>query len=250
MNENLPPKRVTDVVRSQTRASGRDLQRPGLSGSPTLTADGRVSDSLPVLKAFQDFLDTERRHTQVRIVSLSGVFLVLLLCLAAGAFFIGWVFFDRIQQDFSRVQHGLSALRAEAGRVQSVTEVKLSELSQQARLLADQVADQTNLPAAREALDLGISNYISQVVDVQSAIGQLSEENTMLREELGELRAGWPTLTASVEAMAHEIDRLRTPSNTAAAAAGTAPSLDHSIEIAITPPGATRAVPWRLPIPE
>ena len=90
----IPPKAVKRQIRTRLPADA-DVSGPIEPGpapeetatmpavaSPVSPASQAAGRSLPVLEAFQEFLEEERRRTRNRILILSAVFLIVLLTVA------------------------------------------------------------------------------------------------------------------------------------------------------------------------
>ncbi len=119
--------------RMNTHASGAARPLPPIqdrAGShlPVLASDMALSeDSMPVLNAFREFLDQERRRTRARILWIS---LLLVLLFSVSAAVLVWMGRERIQE--LRADIGTANQKVEASRVSADAEIKkMSESAKQ-----------------------------------------------------------------------------------------------------------------------
>ena len=89
-----PPKVVEQEVVKRER--GITMVHPGVARS------GR--HDLPVLGAFGEFIETERRRSRNRMLLLAGFFIVILIAVVGAGLFIGMVLFDRMDRDLRTVE--------------------------------------------------------------------------------------------------------------------------------------------------
>lgn len=120
--------------RMNTHASGAaarplpPIQDRAGSHLPVLASDMALSeDSMPVLNAFREFLDQERRRTRARILWIS---LLLVLLFSVSAAVLVWMGRERIQE--LRADIGTANQKVEASRVSADAEIKkMSESAKQ-----------------------------------------------------------------------------------------------------------------------
>ena len=55
-----------------------------------------TTESLPVLQAFQDFLETERKHARRQVMAVTTFFLILFLIVAGAGAFFGYVYIGKM----------------------------------------------------------------------------------------------------------------------------------------------------------
>jgi hypothetical protein len=94
MTSNIPPKQtVTGSAGAPTPAFDQSYgglpEQPGALVSIHNAALHATPDSFPVLKAFQDYLETERQRARQRLILLSAFFAVLLIVVMVGLIAIG-----------------------------------------------------------------------------------------------------------------------------------------------------------------
>lgn len=103
MNQNIPPK---ETVTGSSAAAESVLGKP--FSEPTEESGALVSihnaalhanpDSFPVLKAFQDYLETERKRARQRLVMLSTFFAILLVMVMLALIGIGVYLFGKMSK--------------------------------------------------------------------------------------------------------------------------------------------------------
>ena len=99
---NLPPQ----VIRRQAR----DLT----SLTQGVPADRIALSSLPVLSAFQEFLETERRRTRQRLLSLGLVLVAVFLALGGTSWFVAVRVFNGFVESAQRMQAQMTSMRSES----------------------------------------------------------------------------------------------------------------------------------------
>ncbi|MDA3799305.1 MAG: hypothetical protein PF692_09520 [Kiritimatiellae bacterium] len=73
-------------------------------GSSMLAKPGEKG-SLPVLEAFQEFLEEERKRSRNRMFILSAIFTLLLVCVIFCGLFIGSVYLSKMKDELRQVSH-------------------------------------------------------------------------------------------------------------------------------------------------
>lgn len=240
-----------DVLLKSLEASRGSI--PSLRSSSSEIADiGDVSaESLPVLKAFQEFIETERRHARRQVMVVTTFFLMLfVLVTGAGAFF-GYVFFSQMNTDMAILRSELASANT---RVRKDTADMISTLAERT----------DSLPNSSDMIknaSLEISNTFSTALSarqaemdqIRSALKAVQLQNNELRTMFTDLALPDPSVSTS-KTMA-DSGILPTSGETAQIATSKASNLQenespHPLEIAILAPGANEPVKWRIPISE
>lgn len=110
----LPPQRLKQEVRDL--AANQDIQ--SLRNAAALDAFG---PRLPVLQAFREFVEVERRRAQKRLMVLAACFVAVLLLLGAVATVMGLRFAGQFRGQVAALQADLSAAGQEATALQDRT---------------------------------------------------------------------------------------------------------------------------------
>ncbi|MCO6400702.1 MAG: hypothetical protein J5I99_05680 [Verrucomicrobia bacterium] len=177
----LPPQALKQKVRNL--AANQDVQ--SLRDGATLQAFG---NRLPVLQAFQEFLEIERRQTRRRIRAMAFTFIgvVLALILVGVALFIS--FAGRMNGDVRRLEKALAAARDESGALRGDTQAiqrALDEAKAALSALQERVAQ--SVPSGNEENTTDFSALASALETLQS-LQQLDAETTALGQRLANLQ--------------------------------------------------------------
>ncbi|MBW7907444.1 MAG: hypothetical protein H3C50_00770 [Kiritimatiellae bacterium] len=177
----LPPQALKQKVRNL--AANQDVQ--SLRDGATLQAFG---NRLPVLQAFQEFLEIERRQTRRRIRAMTFTFIgvVLALILVGVALFIG--FAGRMNGDVQRLEKALAAARDESGALRGDTQAiqrALDEAKAALSALQERVAQ--SAPSGNEEKIPDFSALAGALETLQS-LQQLDAETTALGQRLATLQ--------------------------------------------------------------
>lgn len=175
----------------------------------------RTPKSLPVLAAFQEFLDSERRRARNLMITLSMFFVAVLLSVLATSLFVGMTFLNQIRGDFRDVQSDVNVSREMSMKTRSDTE----------SVLASFASDATNLR----------DDYDGKLKQVMEEVATFELENSSLKKEMDNLMTRLEALNISLESV--DEHRISSPA-------------DSTIAMSIVPRGGNRSTAWRLPIPE
>lgn len=112
---DLPPQVLKQQVREL--AASQDLQ--SLRDGASLETFG---PRMPVLQAFKEFLEIERRRARRRLVAVASVLLAVLVLVLAGGTLLAWQFAGRVRKDVRTLEQALAATREENGALRGHTE--------------------------------------------------------------------------------------------------------------------------------
>ena len=253
-----PPKRVSAEVREHDRESTR---RDGLPALRTpergLRRRGPAGmqidpESLPVLAAFQDFLESERRRTRNRILALTALVVLVLLGFIGGGLLVGTVFFDQVAGDVEDVRDDVARLEDATGRWRTDAATALDDFGRKAEALRGELqTGQEKMTSFRTALTNETASTRGELADVREFIQLLEPKNMDLTKDLTDLRLRMADVmerVASGAAVPAPVEVTRAPM--LAAAAPAAEPLRGPIVLRIVPPGSDAPTEWRVPIPE
>lgn len=259
MASNLPPKSVrSELIRRDPRAGELERRRSmdGRDSQSVLAALRRrgpvelkdIDEPLPVLQAFQDFLEAERARTRARILAILFLFSMLLIAVIGGGLLLGFVFHGRVQKDFARMQNEVAAARRASGDAAE----RAGVLQQATDRLARSVAtDQERMAAIQTQVVSNARNYEALLTDFGKVVASLETENEGLRRDLDTILQDWSAMTNRV---AHA-ESAAARSTLVASLIEEATPLTYqtprhsTLEITL-PTGDGRDVPWLVPIPE
>lgn len=268
-HEALPPKMVkAQLVRLDD--SLKQIERRQVAGIQ------RAPGSLPVLEAFQAFLENEQRKARRRMLMVTA-FAVVLLCVASGAGFM--LVRQQLRQaaaDFEAVGSRTDAIAETVDTLKRDQDAELLALENRFREESNQIiAQYSSLQQEQQALADTINN--SPLKTLEARFMRLETENEALQERLVALTAGrrqpagtpaaaapaeGPSSTTSPDDDVTPLEQAAIPdamvTDVLAATASANPAVtvvEHSqvYLMTIVPEGHTSGIRWMLPrqlIPE
>lgn len=233
---------------------------PSVRSSSDLADMADVSaDSLPVLQAFQEFIESERRHARRQVAIVTSFFLMLFLLVAGAGAFFGYVYFTQMNTEIAILR---SELASAGTSVRKDTAEMISSLAKRTESISDNIIGSDEL--IRKA-SLQISNTFSNAISSRQAeldqirrtLKAIQEENQDLKDKLSSIAAAGPAAATGMSMADSGIkpapseDAADTkPVNSIPALPGKRPAMLKPIEIAILAPNAKEPVKWRIPISE
>lgn len=180
----LPPQ----IVKHQVRSLAANQDALALRGGVGLQAGG---NRLPVLQAFQEFLEIERRKARRRLVATGLVFLGVLAAVLVTAAVLYARLASRVNAEVARLERALAQAREETGALRGDGEAMRRALEE-----AQQAVDALRVRAEREP---------ARAAEVDLAL--FASTLDALRR-LQDLQPEWTALSRRVEALAREADTL------------------------------------------
>lgn len=162
---------------------------------PSLHGDG----AFPVLKAFQDYLETERQQARKRLVTLTAFF-VSIMALVIGGFIVAFIFlFNRMDKQQSRLlEAALQERKAPPAAV-------VQEPPSPAVLAAQQATRQI------EAVTLNLQTNIGlQLASMGAVANRLDTKVDAQSEEMAKLRESLATMQKENERLRTDLPKLAT----------------------------------------
>lgn len=195
----IPPQVLKQQVRQL--AANQDLQ--SLKDEYALQAFG---NRLPVLQAFHEFLELERRQARrrLRIAALSFLGMLLGLLLIGGAFF--YRFAGRVNRDMRQLEQALAVARSESGALREDARTMQRAL-EEARQAVDSLRarfESSTLPGRVPARKL---DELSAAFELIPQVQQVQAEYHALRARLDGLQAQFELLLADREQWSARIQR-------------------------------------------
>lgn len=262
MTDELPPKMVkAQLVRLDD--SLKQIERRQVAGIQ------RAPGSLPVLEAFQAFLENEQRKARRRMLALTA-FAVLLLCAVAGAGFL--LVQDQLRQAAANVQDvgkRTDDIAATVDEIKCGQDAELLALENRFREESSQIiAQYTGLQQEQQAL---ATRNSSSLETIEERLQRLEKENAAWQEKFAALTSGQAALSTPespvVEVAATPVTAPDIPSAPATQAAVADSTSTMSVTIAaapdtpavtlvehplmylmtIVPEGQTSGIRWMLP---
>jgi hypothetical protein len=210
-------------------------------------ADG---EPMPVLEAFQKFLDAERRRARNRMLMLSAAFAGVLLIVIAGGIAAALSLMRPMQAGLVALRQDISGSERRAVRAARKVELAVEQAGQRDRRLREDLGrDRQSTAEAQAALKDQADAMKTDVDRTREMLRQLQADNLRLREEVLRGQAAAAALTPPA----------REPSQ-AVAGADVGPEIPPAtplvrrgprrFELSITPAGSDDGVPWRVSVPE
>ena len=173
---------------------------------PSLHGD---AGAFPVLKAFQDYLETERQQARKRLVTLTAFF-VSLMAIVVGGFIVAFIFlFNRMDKQQSRLDQQQSRLLEAAlqeRKAPPAPVVPAPEVPSPAVIAAQQATRQIEAVTLNLQTNIGqqlatmgaVANRLDTKVDAQNAeMTKLRETMAAIQKENEKLRTELPKLASA-----------------------------------------------------
>lgn len=247
---DAPPKQLDTEIRRIARThDGRTVVRSPAAVTAALPAG---ADSMPVLSAFNQFLDAERRSARRRMMALSFFFIIILLGISGALFFIGFGLFRQTQADLADLQQDMHAyrqtlsevsperIRGMLDRQQNAVESSLLSAIENTRL--------QTVEDSRSLIEQELTEREREVARLQEMLSEIDIENSRRRRETAALRTEWQAVMEHLRSA--PLSEL--PGEKTAAAVipqqRTSPRPQPHITVPLEVRG--QQIPFLLPIPE
>jgi len=206
---------------------------------PQPSAPEKPQESLPVLQAFQQFLDVERKRTRTRMITLTLVFIAVFVVIAAISLTVALTYTRQLRKDFLDMKDQVAVTQQDAQKVNNDTRTALQTFETEASKLRGDVLSVSDSTAAIK----------SRTESYDAALGKLSEtvnslviQNDALRSDMARFKSPQQTEPEPLRYQSIRESKQPQPAET-----DRSPS---TIVMPIVPRGMTNAVAWRIPLPE
>jgi len=255
--QDLPPKALkTQLVHLDQNL--KDIERSKFAGIQ------RAPGSLPVLEAFQGFLDKERKIARKRlmIVTTLSIFLLLLIS-GAGAAFI-YMQMKHMAVDYTAVTAKTNAIESQLNTKDKATQSQMGALEE---YLKNNAANHTQLLTAHSNVVTQTTQDRKQITEMQASLANLATENKALKAQIDNIVKDWQTINQRSEvgdrrASESVAERLhldskpqartkpidQSPAPSPQSPAPSPQNLTSSIELTIVPTNQKHGIRWRLPL--
>jgi hypothetical protein len=214
------------------------------------------TESMPVLEAFQQFLDAERRRSRNRMILLSAAFAGVLIIVIAAGVVAALSYVRPVQAGLATLQRDIGGSERRATRAARKVDEAMEQLSQRDRRLREDIGrDKQSLTEAQVTIKQQTESLQTDMDRSKDILRQLQQDNLRLRSELKAATVPAPSLAAAPtvpapsspqEAVAAERPVPVAPGRfTAGPQRGS-----RSFELSIAPVGADEGVAWRISVPE
>ena len=211
--------------------------------------------TLPVLEAFQRFLDEERRRARHRMVMMSCIFAVLIVLLIIAGVAVTMRLVTPVQYSVHSMRNDMSHLARESEYTADRLDEAMKRFRRQDSDLTEALRrERQALADARMTMRRETQDIASNVERMRSTVTRLELENERLRDELRVVKTEAPD---PVRAMRPSPDRSvarREPPvpRPSSGDARTAKPADRfaTFSMQIRPDGSDGPMSWRMPIRE
>jgi hypothetical protein len=243
-----------------------------------------IPESMPVLRAFHEFLDQERRHTQRRMIILAGVCIGLVAVVILCGVLLVANYGTSTRYQYKLMEHDLSDVREDASRARTTAESSANKYADKTDKLKDMIVNsqqqlatvQTRATTTAEQQQRDIEALRRQIELLQasrSLAAQGTAESDAYRKrqddlvrELEKTRAELLLAKAASERPVPPVqppppEPMRVeplpviPPPVAIAPVVVTPvstastSTATTVQMPLLPQGSERPVPWRMPVP-
>ena len=241
-----PPKKIdTQIRRIAKTHDGRTVVR----GNRPLPSSPLTAESMPVLSAFNEFLDNERKQARRRMIALSLFFIIILLGTSAALFYIGFGLFRQTQADIADLQTDLREYRHTLSEVSTENirgMIERRNTAVQGELLsAIENTRRQAIEDSRSVIEQELSRREQEISRLRKMLDELDMESSSRRREVAAIRTEWQAVMDRLRTTQQE-DLPRLPT-------ATTPSIQRTtrrgqIKVPLEVDG--RQISFLLPIPE
>ncbi len=196
-------------------------------------------ESLPVLEAFQEFLDYERRRTRRKLLTVSLFFLLLIMVILGAGGGIAYMFMRKVEDNVGSVESGLANLDESWQQDRQQIESSVAKaLADAGRLKQNLEKERDTLRKLENALTSRSKGTDVQIRKLVQALLALNKKNNSLQSDLTNVRQKLEATSTREESAI----------NTEPGAVPQAPSGFLELPIAVN--NSRQTMNWRIPIPE
>lgn len=248
---DAPPKQLdTEIRRIAKTHDGRRVVRSAATIRATIP---NGADSMPVLSAFNQFLEAERKNARRRMAALSAFFVFILLGLSGGLFYIGFELFSQTQADLADLQNDMREYR------QALAEVSPDKIrgmiNRQHGIVESELLsaiDETRrktIETSRTLLEEKLAEREREVENLREMLSEIDIENSRRRREAAAIRAELQAVMQSLRSKpATLVDMPPARATTTTPLRRPAPRPQPHLTVPVEVRGQRAA--FRLPIPE
>lgn len=218
--------------------------------SPAKVVSAEIDKSLnnlPILSAFQEFLDNERERTRKRLIVMSVSYLLALILILAVSFTGGMIMLKSLRKDFQNMQTELGRLQSLSLKAKTDAETLSERLSKETIKIRTELGSSADETAGK--LQTRVTAYDEKLTIMEKQVQALMTENVILKENLTSLQAGWLGLTNRMLSSSGKTDTTLSQSQLSNTPAGKPGTLSIMV-MSMKPAGLDHSMEWRIPIPE
>lgn len=217
-----------------------------------LAIDG---EPLPVLEAFQQFLEAERKRSRRRIIILSTAFSTVLLVVVISGIIMGASMLRPLHDNYRKMQSDMDAFNRATSRSKGKIDDMFERFGKQDRRLVEELArERQSVAETKEKLSNKTKQFEDDVARIHRLMGRLHAQNRELRKSIAEQNELIPALIAEASTPGHSVEPANAespvgPLRSASSQVKGQPKRE-TLRLAIRPDGFESSVAWRIPIPE
>lgn len=255
--KHIPKVSVPPATTAPVKANTQAVAIKGPSGVQIQ----KTPDSLPVLEAFQEFLDSEHRRMRNRMIGLSAVFTTIIILLVGGGVFTAVTMLGPIRSDVDTIRSTMATIEETSDATRQNTESALASMS----MMLEQ--EKQSFASTASEIETKVNDYSGNIEHLQGLVNSLQSENSSLKSQLKTIEQEWPHVSYQLAMIMKELDnmktRVRKPMETSAGtgeydsgtvampASKTMIAAENiSAVISFIPSGRNKRVTCLLPIPE
>jgi len=195
-------------------------------------------ESLPVLQAFQQFLDIERKRTRSRMITLTLVLVVLFVLVAGISLTVALTYTRQFTKNFRDMKDQVTTVQQDAEKVNSETRNALTNFENEASRLQ---RDVESVSQSTTEIKARTESYDAALTKLRETVNSLAAQNDSLRTDVARLKIAWPSEPQPLHYQSIQQTARQQP-----AQQSDSPS---TLVMPIVPRGKTNAVAWRIPLP-
>jgi hypothetical protein len=250
---DLPPR----ILRREVQRYAWELarRRVGRDSEGGVAPVAGAEESLPVLEAFQEFLDTERRRSRNRVIAVAGLSFLMVLLMGGGILVTGALMLRDLDAGVESLRRRLELVGSAAADQLKDTERITLALRKDVDGLLVTLSEKAKGPDVAAEWSVERAAFSNALTLVQSNLSELSGQNLALRTELDRFRSEVAAVRAASDRPRAEVtaslpEPVRSVLANGADAVRKPEVTRPHLVISVLPAGEPAPVKWRLPIPE
>ena len=236
----IPPTQITALSGTELRD-----ERPAKT---TSTGIEKPLGNLPVLSAFQDFLENERDRMRKQLIVMSVSYLFILIIVVAVSLSGGIIMLKSLRKDFQNMETEVNKLQALSMKAKTDAETLSERLSKETIKIRTEMGSSSEETSGK--LKARVITYDDKLARMEKQVQLLTSENLLLKENLTSLQAGWLGFTNQMFSSVGKIEIGRIQQQKGSNLTDNTQERISTMVMSMKPVGIDRSMEWRIPIPE
>ncbi|MFO7871887.1 MAG: hypothetical protein R6V03_10720 [Kiritimatiellia bacterium] len=209
---------------------------------------GEAGESLPVLRAFEEFLESQRREARKRMLGMTVFFAVVMLIAIAGAGAAGFFLLSHFEADMQDMQNDVARMKEESLILREQTQHAIQRFGNDTGGLRDTLS-RNKEAVSRIKSEMGVKSatYDRKLSRISDVVEMIKVENEKLRKALSDIQSSRSEAAVSPEAGPPESGAVDRETNGEIAGDRRAYAV---LKLSIEPAGSAVPSVLRLAIPE